>query len=174
MKETSKKQDSAKFKPVLMKKVLVALDYDPSAQKIAETGYSLAKSMNAELILLHIVSEMNYYTPLEFSPIMGYTGFNTADYPNLVDIEIVKEASAKFLEKSKQHLGDENIQIIVGEGETADVILSTALKTNADIIVVGTHSRSGFEKLLMGSVAEKVLHLSSKPVFIIPSKKKSK
>jgi nucleotide-binding universal stress UspA family protein len=45
-----------------LKKVLIALDYDPTAQKVAETGYSLAKTMGAEVILLHVISDPVYYS----------------------------------------------------------------------------------------------------------------
>ena len=40
-----------------MKKVLIALDYNPTAQKVAEVGFSLAKSMNAEITLLHVITD---------------------------------------------------------------------------------------------------------------------
>jgi len=47
-----------------MKKVLIALDFGPSAQVIAETGYNLAKSMNAEVYLLHVTADATYYSAL--------------------------------------------------------------------------------------------------------------
>jgi nucleotide-binding universal stress UspA family protein len=68
-------------------------------------------------------------------------------------------------------LGDESIQAIVTDGDAADEIIRTAESISADVIVVGTHSRRGLEKMLMGSVAEKVFHHTSIPLFIIPTKK---
>ena len=62
-----------------MKKVLIALDYDPTAQKVAEMGYNLAKSMHAQAILLHVTSDVSYYSSLNYSPIMGFGGFNSVD-----------------------------------------------------------------------------------------------
>jgi nucleotide-binding universal stress UspA family protein len=171
MERTTNKQMTENFVPVKMKKVLIALDYDPSAQKVAESGYSLAKAMNAEVILLHIVEEMTYYSSLEYSPIMGFSGFSSQDSPNLIAFKNIKEASKQFLEKSKLHLGDQNIQTVVEEGSTANIILETAEKTLADVIVLGSHSRRGLEKILMGSVAEKVLNHTTKPLFIIQTKK---
>jgi nucleotide-binding universal stress UspA family protein len=58
-----------------MKKVLIALDYEPPAQKIAETGYILAKAMNAEIVLLHVLSDANYYASLNYFPLLGYEVF---------------------------------------------------------------------------------------------------
>lgn len=56
------------------------------------------------------------------------------------------------------------------EGVFADSILEAAKSESADIIVMGSHGRGGLDKLIMGSVAEKVLHHSSVPLFIIPTK----
>ena len=50
-----------------IKKVLIALDYNPTAQKVAETGYSISKAMNAEVILLHVISDPVYYSSIEYS-----------------------------------------------------------------------------------------------------------
>ncbi|MEJ7587458.1 MAG: universal stress protein [Ferruginibacter sp.] len=157
-----------------MKKILVALDYNPTAEKIAETGYALAKATNAEIILMHVVAEPNYYSTLEYSPVMGYTGFSSPDMLMLVDDSEVKKASMDFLEQSKKHLGDENIQTLIGEGDCADAILKAASDFNVDIIVMGTHSRRGLDKILMGSIAEKVLHHADVPLFIIPTKHEKK
>ncbi|HJS54253.1 MAG TPA: universal stress protein [Chitinophagaceae bacterium] len=151
-----------------MKKILIALDYNPSAQKIAETGHNLAKAMKARTILLHVTSDATYYSSLNYSPIMGYGGFN-----NVVETDNAKElkkAAQDFLDKSKQHLRDEKIQTVVKNGVIGETILKTATDLKVDIIVMGTHSRRGLEKILVGSVAENVLHHSSIPLLIIPTK----
>lgn len=153
-----------------MEKVLIALDYDPTAEKIAETGYALARAMGAEVILLHVVADPNYYSTLDYSPIMGYTGFSSPDMLMLIDDTEIKKASQEFLEQSKRHLADERITTLLGEGDCAEAILKAATDTNVDIIVMGTHSRRGLDKILMGSIAEKVLHHSDIPLFIIPTK----
>jgi phosphomannomutase len=58
-----------------MKKVLIALDYNPTAQKVAEAGFSMAKAMGAEVVLLHVVTDPVYYSSAEYSPIMGFSGY---------------------------------------------------------------------------------------------------
>jgi len=151
-----------------MKKVLIAIDYDPSAEKVAEAGYAMAMAMGADIVLLHVIAEPTYYSSLEFSPIMGFTGFADPHIPEMVESELKKEA-LRFLDQSKEHLGDGPIKTIVAEGGFADTILKVAKDEGADIIVVGRHSRRGLGKLLMGSVAEKVLHHSEVPLFIIPN-----
>ncbi|MEO5681873.1 MAG: universal stress protein [Chitinophagaceae bacterium] len=154
-----------------MKKVLIALDYNPSAQKIAETGYSLAKSMQAEVVLLHVMADPTYYAAYEYSPIMGFnSNFISPETLPIDTMEELKKGAIEFLASSKEHLGDASIQTLVLEGETAATINKAAVEMHADIIVLGSHSRRGLEKILMGSVAEKVLHHSNVPLFLIPTK----
>jgi len=153
-----------------IKKVLIALDYNPTAQKVAEVGFSMAKSMNAEVVLLHVIADSVFYSTSGYSPIMGFNGFVNVS-PTVLDIEGLKNASLEYLDKSKQHLGDKTIQTMVKEGDFAETILETAKEVHADIIVVGSHSQKWLENILMGSVTEKVLHLTSIPLFIVPTKK---
>ena len=156
-----------------MKKVLIAMDYDPTAQKIAEQGFKLAKAMSAEVVLLHVISDPVYYTSREYSPIMGFDGYLEMGPILLESIDGLKKASQEFLNKSKQHLGDESIHTLVKEGDFGETILNTAKEVHADTIVIGSHSRKWLESIVMGSVTEKVLHHTTIPLFIIPTKKHS-
>lgn len=153
-----------------MKNILIAIDYDPSAEQIAEKGYELAQASNAAVALIHVISDAVYYTALEYSPVMGYTGFSSPNMVPMVDIVQLKAAAKDFLEQTKKHLNDESISTIVGEGDCADAILQTAKDIGADTIVIGSHSRRGFEKILMGSISEKVLNNTDIPLYMIPTK----
>jgi len=63
-------------------------------------------------------------------------------------------------------------EIVTISGREDNEILEFAKKENVDIIVMGTHGRTGIEHVFFGSVAEKVLRHSPFPVFVIPCKKK--
>ena len=156
-----------------MKKVLIALDYDPTAQKIAEAGYAFAKAMNAQVILLHVIADPEYYSLTEYSPIMGFTGYMDMNPSQLDIIKGLKKSSHEFLDKTKNYLDDDTIETHVREGDFAESILATAKALHVHIIVIGSHSRRWLEKILMGSVTEKVLSLSTVPLLIIPTKKNS-
>jgi len=151
-----------------MKKVLIAVDLDPTAQKVAEFGYSLAKTMAAEVSLLHVIVDGSYYTKGNF-PIMGYTGFIVSPLLFNTESEEPKVESQKYLDKIKIHLDDSTLQTLIKEGDAADMILKAAKEINADVIVMGSHSRRWLEEILMGSVTEKVLHRSTIPLFIVPT-----
>lgn len=159
------------MKTINMKKILIAMDYNPTAQKVAEGGFSLAKSMNAEVTLLHVITDPVFYATSGYSPIMGFNGFTDVSPMVLDSIEGLKNAALQYLEKSKQHLGDKTIQTMVKEGDFAETIMDTAKEIHADIIVLGSHSQKWLENIVMGSVTEKILHHSKIPLFIIPTKK---
>jgi nucleotide-binding universal stress UspA family protein len=151
-----------------MKTILVALDYESSAQKIAGMGLNFAKAMNAEMILLHVVPEPSYYSSLKYSPILG---FETLSAVNVVEteseLELTKTAEG-FLETIRHNLGDDSITISVKTGDLGENILEVAESSKADMIVIGTHHKKRIDKILSGSVAEKVFHHSPVPLLIIP------
>jgi nucleotide-binding universal stress UspA family protein len=153
-----------------IKKVLIALDYDPTSQKVAETGFLLAKALGAEVILMHVMSDPVDYSSMEYSPRLGYTGYKDIEKLQLESIEGLKNESQQFLDNSKHHLGDNSIQTQVKDGDCAESILKTAKDLHTDIIVIGSHSRRWLENIVMGSVTEKVLNHSSIPLFIVPTK----
>ena len=153
------------------KKVLIALDYNPTAQKVAEGGYTLAQAMNAEPILLHVMADPLYYSSTGYPAIMGFIGYMDMSPLQLDSLDILKKVSMEFLEKTKEHLGNKSIKTFLKEGDFADSILEAAEELHADIIVMGSHSRKWLENIVMGSVTEKVLHHTSVPLFIVPTKK---
>jgi nucleotide-binding universal stress UspA family protein len=158
------------MKTYKMEKVLIALDYDPTAQKVAETGFALAKAMDAEITLLHVILEPVFYSSMEYSPIMGFTGIDMSQL-QMDSNDGLKNASQYFLDKTKNHLGDKTIKTLVKEGDFAESIIEAAKAIHADIIVMGSHSRKWLDKIVMGSVTEKVLNHTSIPLFIVPTKK---
>jgi nucleotide-binding universal stress UspA family protein len=159
------------MKTTKLKKVLIALDYDPSAQKVASVGFSMASSMNAEVTLLHIISDPVYYSSTAYSPIMGLTAEVETLPVQLDGVDGLKEVSRNFLEKFKHHLGDETIKTLVEEGDFATTILKTAKNIHADVIVMGSHSRKWLENIVMGSVTGDVLQHTTIPLFVVPTKK---
>jgi nucleotide-binding universal stress UspA family protein len=172
VKISENKKQSSHYKVTPLKKVLIALDYDPTSRQVAKKGFSLAKTMNAEVVLLHVIADATYYSSLEYSPVIGFGDFSNTDFFRIVDVNGLKKASENFLDELKKHLGDKTIRTTVEEGDTAESILKVAKHLHADMIVMGSHSRSGLEQILLGSVTEKVLHHTSIPLYIIPTKEK--
>ena len=144
------------------KKVLIALDYDATSKKVAVEGYSLAQSMNAQAILLHVISELPVY-------------YSDSNYNHEFKVDMLgdlNKTTQAFLDKTKKQLGDEDVQTVIMEGEIADTILKTAKELGVNIIVMGSHSRKWLESIILGSQAEDVLTNTPIPVLIVPVKKK--
>jgi nucleotide-binding universal stress UspA family protein len=154
-----------------MKKILIALDYDPTLQKVAETGYALGKAMHAEVVLVHVISDALHYSTIQY-PVMGFGGYMNIDPKQLDTIDKqLNQTSQDFLDQIKNHLFDKTIQTLVTQGDPAESIIEMAKATSADVIVMGSHSRKWLEQIVMGSVVEKVLRHTIIPLFIIPTKK---
>lgn len=157
-----------------LKKVLIALDYDRSAKEVAQLGFSIAKAMKAEVILLHVLADLAYYSTPGYTPILGFSDFSHTQFMKMADVDGLKKAGLQFLDKMKHHLDDDpSITTAIEEGDVADMVLKTALRSHVDIIVIGSHSRKWLDKILVGSTAEKVLGQTSKPLLIVPVKEES-
>ena len=143
-------------------KVLIALDYDPTAKKVADVGFAIAKAMGAEIVLIHVVVDLVTYS-------LQYINMDALQLEGGIAL---KDASRKFLEKMKHHLGDMMIKSLIKEGDFADCILETVKEEDIDIIVMGSHSKKWLENIVMGSVTEEVLRKATIPLFIVPTKKR--
>lgn len=140
-----------------IKKVLIAIDNEPSSEKVALHGFQLGSRLNAEIALISVIDTTmimteGSVTPMEFAETMKNECKKNQQL--LVD-QVFKESK---------------VWTFVEEGKPYEVILNVAKEWEADIIVLGTHGRMGISHLLLGSVAEKVVRHAEKPLFIIPTK----
>lgn len=157
------------MKIIKMNKVLIALDYNPTAQKVVEVGYSMAKAMGAECALIHILSSPIIYTSVNYDPIMGFSGFEALENYQL-NAELLSKSALNYLEKVKKHLGDSKIELVVKEGEFDFEIIKAATSYKADLIVMGSHSQQWLEKILIGSTTEGIIQNSTIPTVVVPTK----
>ena len=152
-----------------MKKVLIALDNHSNYNLVSSKGSELARALGASIALLHVFPDTITTSPNAFSglyPMMG-----TIDIEQGLKLaEQLDKESRRFLNQVKEEINDKEAEIYTGEGDVANVILETAANCKADIIVMGSHSRSGIDKILMGNVAKQVLKHSHLPLFIVPVK----
>lgn len=157
------------IKEMVRKNILIALDYHPSAEKVAKEGYEFAKGMNANIIIVHVYAEPAFYA-VDYSPIMGYKGAYTDGAKAVVD-DIKKEGVA-FLEAVASHLGDPAIKTVALSGDTIEkAILDYADNNSIDLIIMGSHARHGIGKLLMPDLSEHMIKHSKIPILIIRTDK---
>lgn len=145
-----------------IRKILCPTDFsEPSYEAIKIAG-ELAYHFGAELCLLHVVP------PVPVLP-MG-------DGPSAFDVSLYEQeletASKRTLSEIINHLEWDELRgrLIVLRGNAADEIIRTAREENADLIVIATQGRTGLDRLLFGSVAEKVVRLARCPVLTVSGK----
>lgn len=151
-----------------MKKICIALDTSPSAEKVAKIGYEYAEAINAEVKLIHVVYDAAAYT-YSYDSIMNYDGFLIQQNKEIV--ESLENESKQFLETTARYLGEPDLKFEVLEGLAEEEILRFAEEWKADLIVLGTHSHSLLENVLLGNVATSIVKHSKIPLLVVPVKK---
>ncbi len=140
-----------------MKKILIAVDDGPTSEKVATIGFQLGLQLNAEIALLSVV---------DITMLITDGGTTPGELAEIIKNDYKKSQQLLIEKVFKKH----KVWTFVEKGKPFEAILKTAEEWNADLIVLGTHGRTGLTHLLMGSVAEKVIRHSEKPVFIVPAK----
>jgi nucleotide-binding universal stress UspA family protein len=146
----------------MYKHILVAVDGSDTSNLALQESVKLAKEQNALLRLVHVIDETPAYSMTDAPfPISAYqTIMREAGEKLLADCaSAIQSAGAKF--ETKCIVIDSLLKRI------CEAISEEAKSWPADLIVIGTHGRHGFDRLLLGSVAEGVIRIASKPVLII-------
>lgn len=133
------------------KKILVATDGSPSSRAAVERAVRFAQTYEGEIEIVSVVD-----VPAELY----------GDAPDLVD-ELINKAKG-YTEDAVQLVKSKGIEATahVAVGVAYEVIPELAQKIGAQVIVVGSHGRTGMRRLLMGSVAEKIIGFASCPVLV--------
>jgi nucleotide-binding universal stress UspA family protein len=145
---------------VKIKRILAPTDLSPASLEAIEHAVDLARIFDAELILL-FVQEAPYFGS-EPDPYVVSANFRLlfAEHQR-----VVREQMAALHTKLGKR--GARCRAVLGEGNAAAQILATARKEKADLIVMATHGRTGAKRVLLGSVAEKVVRGAQCPVLTL-------
>jgi len=153
---------------MLIKKILIGVDNSKFADNAAQYGFDIAHKFKARVGLVHIVEPALLPYNNNADPLSGVSDLGMAEV-ELIDIQ--NENSKKIIDDVvEKYGGDLEITHFNDFGDTADGIVKCSEDFAADMIVIGTHSRSGLDRLLMGSVAEHVVRHATVPVLVVPFK----
>lgn len=139
-------------------KLLIAVDDDPIAAHAAEVGMDLARSLNAQMALIHAIDPS-----LIFAPETGVA----ADELSLRAGQDAARMMADF--RARLPIGTQALQFIP-QGFPGSEIIKAAREWEADLIVIGSHGRRGITRALVGSVAEAVMREAPCPVLVVRAK----
>jgi nucleotide-binding universal stress UspA family protein len=151
-----------------IKKILIGIDNSTFAEHAAKYGFDIAHQFKAHVGLVHIVEPAVMPLTNSVDPMLG-SGMQDMGVGDIEIINIQNEASKNMINDAvKKFAGDLRVTHFSEFGDTADGIINCSKEFKADMIVIGTHSRSGIDRLLMGSVAEHVVRHSAVPVLVVP------
>ncbi|ADG19997.1 UspA domain protein [Paraburkholderia atlantica] len=144
-------------------RLLVALDGSDTASRAFDAALTLAAEADAELMPLYVIDV----------PVIAYDapGFDPSTIEDAFIEEgkrIAADAQARMTARGVKGTARTVEAATAGE-DVAHRIVETAREWHADAIVMGTHGRRGFQRLMLGSVAERVLRRASCPVLMIPA-----
>jgi len=142
-------------------RILIPTDGSAGAEKAAGKGVSLAKLIGADVVALY-VKDFRLYAGLQLSEEMVFVGEGPEGEGDRA-LEFV-EAEAK-----KRGVAYKGIK---EEGHPPTKIVEVANREGCDLIVMGTHGRTGLAHFFLGSVAESVIHHANCPVFIVRERSK--
>jgi len=154
-----------------IKKVLIGIDDSKFAEHAAEIGFDIAHKFQAAVGLVNIVEPIIMpQTMAGIDPLSGMSATDTG-IEEMEILDIRKNQSEQIIDQAiKRFAGDIQVTQFHEYGSTADGIINCSKEFQADLIVIGTHSRTGLDRLLMGSVAEHVVRHSHVPVLVVPFK----
>jgi len=144
---------------MLFKHILCPIDFSEFSTRAYRHSLSLSAHYRARLMALHVVELWKY-------PYADYAA-TAGDYANFC--RALQDGGQQQLQdfvKNQPH-GDIQPELIVQMGRAADSILSLAQEQKIELIVMGTHGRSGFDRLVLGSVTDHVMRKAGCPVLAV-------
>jgi nucleotide-binding universal stress UspA family protein len=139
---------------------LHATDFSKASQRAFAQAVEMAQQYKAELVLVHVLTPLTTY-------MVGENYVDPTLYTKLEDStrdEAESELSALEKKAQKAKL---KVKSLLASGTAHDAIIRTAKNQRAGLIVIGTHGRTGLSKLLMGSVAARVISAATCPVLTV-------
>jgi len=140
-----------------LKKILIPFDGSEFSQKAFEKGLEIAEKFESQLIVLTVIQ----------SKISDSAGISLERLQEIQDEE--EDVATTLLKKLENQVNAKNVSFsmkIIHNPSTPDGIIVFAESNNVDLIVIGSHGRTGFRKLVLGSVTNGVLSHAKCPVLV--------
>ncbi|MGM3276327.1 universal stress protein [Ralstonia sp. 24A2] len=142
-------------------RIMVAVDGSPTADRALGEAIQLALKLDAELVIAHVIDNSYLRYDVGYIDVRGFTEM-------LIDAgkQIVADAKAKA-EKAGVRVKGVVVNDPIGSFDVGFAIEQMANDAQAKLLVLGTHGRRGFRRMLLGSVAESVTRQSTLPVLLV-------
>ena len=144
-----------------IRRIICPLDFSEPSQKAMEAAVELAEQFRAEVVFVHVIAPAAPGIPAD--PAYAFAGAEEYDKAVRTKAEEQLTMAAHNLPEGLQSRN------VIATGNAADEIVRAARDESADLVVIATHGLTGWRHLVFGSVAEKVIRLSERPVLVIPA-----
>lgn len=155
-----------------IKRILLPLTLDNSSKSIAEVAAEMARQHDAEIIMVYAcepVSGFGHAIIENYMPSETRADFNEKRHQLLEDIQ--QQMTQFYSEHISAIAGKpQPAEVICQEEQATTLILNSAKQLSADMIIMGSHDRSGLSAMLIGNTAREVAQLSEIPVLLVPLK----
>ena len=140
-----------------MKKILVAMDGSDHAFKAMRVAADLARSLNAKLTLAYVC-----YIPLAYPADFAGTGVDAFE-------EEERRWASKTLKEAERRASEAAVSVdtTVLSGSPAEALADHAASQEYDLVVVGSRGRGAVARVLLGSVADRLVHICKRPVLVV-------
>ena len=156
----------------LYNNILVPTDLTSNSNHAFKHAVMIARHNDAKIHLLHVLPEIDSSMRHYLSPLLGDVKLEELEQSHMKTAQVkIKESLENFAKKELAKLPEDLARfakVEVSIGHPVVKILEVADKLNVDLIVMGTHGKGALEHAFLGSVAEKVLQKSTRPVFVVP------
>ncbi len=139
-------------------KILIATDGSDNSKAAVEKGLMIARQCESAVYVVYVID----MSTLSAAPLVT---------PAAVDVFHQLEVEGKnTVERVKTMANDLNVKTFVISGRPAHEITEFAVENKVDLIVIGSHGTGGIERMLLGSVADKVIRTANQPVLVVRSR----
>jgi nucleotide-binding universal stress UspA family protein len=140
------------------KRILYPVDLSESSARIAPYVESVAKKFESKIYVLFAARVFEYFTSM-YVPSPSISRFEK---------EIIEGAEKRLYEFADEHFSEfPNTKTAVVAGDASEEIIQYIDDHSIDLVIMGTHGRKGMDKILFGSVAERVAKTSPVPVMVV-------
>ena len=147
----------------IFKKIMIATDGSKTSARASELGIEIGRLSEGKVIAIYVVDI------LRLSHLPGFTAL-----PGLSKrlLELMQKEGKDATGQVCEMAGEAGVacEAMIAEGDPSTEILRRSNESDADLLVLGTEGRSGLDRVLLGSVAEKVTRNSRVPVLLVPRK----
>ena len=146
----------------MINKILVATDASAASNRAVRMAAYIAASHEAELLILHVIRDMQLPTLMKKAPELEEFANAREDIMRQVAEDILNEA-----EVLAQKSGAQKIQTAIGSGDPASSVIGFSKRRNIDMIVIGTRGLGKIKEVLMGSVSRKIANSAEANCLIV-------